>query len=234
MFMGTYFAQMRKVPSGIFYEIKRKISLFTTKIILSLRSDNVKTESGYFSTFVLLVRLDCSSLYGIPKFEMCVAKFTLQMKFEIIRISIRNNSRPEVLGFWASSSIIDTLLSRLSVVSGKRFRTVWHVVLKKMVGREGGMSGIIIRNDDIKDNLRVISVEVVVSCNCFRCFEYVQRMYDNMLQEMILSAEVPARRFIDWYLFVVNFSWMTKAGIKIQIANFINIFNTQSDMSNNY
>ena len=62
-----------------------------------------------------------------------------------------------------------------------------------------------IRNDDIRENLRVSSVEEAARVSRLRWFGHVQRMRDDRLPKRILSAEVPGvrlrgrprRRFID-------------------------------------
>ena len=62
-----------------------------------------------------------------------------------------------------------------------------------------------IRNDDIRENLRVSSVEEAARVSRLRWVGHVQRMRDDRLPKRILSAEVPGvrlrgrprRRFID-------------------------------------
>ena len=62
-----------------------------------------------------------------------------------------------------------------------------------------------IRNDDIRENLGVLSVEEAARVSRLRWFGHVQRMQDYRLPKRILSAEVPGvrprgrprKRFID-------------------------------------
>ena len=73
-----------------------------------------------------------------------------------------------------------------------------------------------IRNDDVRENLGVTSVEEAARVRRLRWFGHVQRMRDNRLPKRILSAEVPGvrgrgrprRRSIDSVISDLEVKWL--------------------------